>query len=82
MGIIIAILIGAVAGWLAGKIMRGGGFGFIINAILGIAGSFVGNWLFGFLGISIGGKWVGAIISALVGAIVILFIVSLFAKKK
>ncbi|WP_417953743.1 GlsB/YeaQ/YmgE family stress response membrane protein [Flagellimonas spongiicola] len=46
MGILYAILIGAAAGWLAGKIMKGGGFGALINIILGIVGGAVGNWLF------------------------------------
>ena len=62
-GIIYALLIGAVAGWLAGKIMKGGGFGALINIILGIVGGAVGNWLFGTLGIHIGSGIVGDLIT-------------------
>lgn len=47
MGLLYALLIGAAAGWLAGKIMKGGGFGALINIILGIVGGLVGNWYFG-----------------------------------
>ena len=50
MGILYALLIGALAGWLAGKIMKGGGYGTLLNIILGIIGGAVGNWLFGTLG--------------------------------
>ena len=46
MGLLYSLLIGAIAGWLAGKIMKGGGFGLLINIILGIVGGAVGNWLF------------------------------------
>ena len=79
-GIIYAILIGAVAGWLAGKIMKGGGFGALINIILGIVGGAVGNWLFGTLGIHIGSGIVGDLITGVIGAIVILFVAGLFKK--
>ena len=54
-GVIIFLLIGAVAGWLAGVIMRGGGFGLVGNIVVGIIGSLIGGWLFGLLGIGAGG---------------------------
>ena len=55
MGFIWSIIIGIVAGYLAGKIMRGGGFGVIVNLILGIIGGVLGGWVFSLLGISAGG---------------------------
>ncbi len=73
------IIIGAIAGWLAGLIMKGGGFGFLINAILGIIGGAFGGWLFGVLGLSIGGDF-GPFITSVAGAVVILFIAGLFKK--
>jgi uncharacterized membrane protein YeaQ/YmgE (transglycosylase-associated protein family) len=74
------ILIGAVAGWLAGQIMKGGGFGLLVNIVLGIIGGAVGGWLFGQLGISAGGGLGGSLITATVGAVAVLFVASLFKK--
>lgn len=79
--LLVFLLIGAIAGWLAGIILKGGGFGILGNVIVGILGAFLGGWLFGVLGISIGGKWVGPLVTATIGAIVLLFIVGLFRKK-
>ena len=79
MNFLIFIIIGAIAGWLAGLIMKGGGFGFLINALLGIVGGVVGGWLFGVLGIGMGGSF-GPFITSVVGAIVVLFIAGLFKK--
>jgi len=73
------IIIGAIAGWLAGTLMKGGGYGFLINAILGIIGGVFGGWLFGVLGINLGGDF-GPFITAVVGAIVIIVIAGLFKK--
>lgn len=73
------IIIGAIAGWLAGKLMRGGGFGFIVNLLVGIAGAVIGGWVFGLLGITTGGV-IGSLITALVGAILLLWIISLFRR--
>ena len=75
------ILIGIAAGFLAGQIMKGRGFGLVINLLVGIAGAILGGWLFGVLGLSIGGGIIGALVTALIGAIVLLFIISLFKKK-
>jgi len=75
------ILIGIVAGFLAGLIMKGRGFGLIINLLVGIAGGVIGGWIFGFLNISCCKGLVGNLISATIGAIVLLFILSLFKKK-
>ena len=74
------LLIGAVAGWLAGQLMRGGGFGLLGNIVVGIVGAFVGGFLFGLVGLSAGNGLVGSLITAVVGAAVLLFIVGLFKK--
>ncbi len=79
MGWIWWIIIGVVAGWLAGKLMRGGGFGFIVNLLVGIAGAVIGGWVFGLLGIAAGGI-IGSLVTALVGAILLLWIISLFKR--
>lgn len=75
------IIIGAVAGWLAGQIMKGGGFGVLGNIIVGVLGAVVGGWVFSLLGVSIGGELIGSLITATVGAVVLLFIVGLLKKK-
>ncbi len=74
------ILLGAVAGWLAGQIMKGGGFGFLGNIIIGIIGGVIGGWVFTMLGIMADGSLIGSLITAVVGAVVLLFIVGLFKK--
>ena len=74
------VFIGIVAGWLAGKLMRGGGFGLVGDLIVGIIGAFVGGWLFGVLGVGAGSGIIGAIIVATIGAMVLLFLVRL-AKR-
>jgi uncharacterized membrane protein YeaQ/YmgE (transglycosylase-associated protein family) len=73
MDLIVAILIGAAAGWLAGKIMKSKSEGVVWNIILGIVGGFFGGWLFGWLGIA-SGSWIGSIITATVGAILLIFL--------
>lgn len=73
------ILIGIAAGWLAGKIMKGSGFGLIGDLIVGVIGGLLGGWLFGLLGISAGGL-LGSLITALVGALVLLYLVRLIKK--
>ena len=73
---ILAPLIGAVAGWLAGQIVAGGGFGLIGNIVLGIR-AFVAGWILPKLGLYIGGGVIGAIINAAIGAAIILVVISL-----
>ncbi len=80
MSLLYFILIGAVVGWLAGQIMKGGGFGLLVNIILGIIGGAFGGWLFGQLGISAGGGLSGSLITATVGAVAVLFVAGLFKK--
>jgi uncharacterized membrane protein YeaQ/YmgE (transglycosylase-associated protein family) len=71
LGLIWFLLIGLIAGWLAGRVMRGGGFGLVGDLIVGVIGALLGGWLFGFLGISAGGL-IGALITAFVGAVVLI----------
>ncbi|MGO4703869.1 GlsB/YeaQ/YmgE family stress response membrane protein [Dyella sp. 2RAB6] len=79
-GILAWLVIGAVAGWLAGVVMKGGGFGLLVDIVVGIVGAFVGGWLSGVLGISLGGGLVASIVTATLGAIVLLFVVRLFKR--
>jgi len=81
-GIIVALLIGAIAGWLAGVIVEGGGFGLLINMLLGIVGAFLAALLFPRLGLglTLGGGVVGAIVASTLGAVVLLLIVNLIQR--
>lgn len=82
--ILIWLLLGAVAGWLAGLIFKGGGFGLVGNIIVGIIGSILGGWLAGLIGIGAaqtGSFNLASIITAVLGAGVLLFIVSLVRKS-
>lgn len=79
-GFIGSIIIGCLAGFIAGKIMRGGGFGFLWNLILGIIGGVVGGWTLSLLNISWGGT-IGSLGTAVVGAVLLLWIASLFKKS-
>lgn len=80
-GIIMMLVIGSLAGWLAGLIMKGKGMGFIINALLGIAGAFVGSYVFGLIGFSIGSGLLGTIFTATAGAVILLFIAGILRKS-
>lgn len=77
--LVIFLVIGAIAGWLAGVVMKGGGFGLVGDIVVGIVGAVVGGWLFGVFGITAGGL-VGAVITAFVGACVLLFVIRLIKK--
>jgi uncharacterized membrane protein YeaQ/YmgE (transglycosylase-associated protein family) len=78
--LIVILVVGAVAGWLAGVIRQGYGFGLLGNIVVGILGSFLGHWLFGALGIHIGSGIVGHIITAVIGALVLLFLIGLVRR--
>jgi uncharacterized membrane protein YeaQ/YmgE (transglycosylase-associated protein family) len=78
--LIVLLLVGLVAGWLAGKIVQGTGFGVIGDMVIGVIGAFFGTWLLGMLGIFIGGGVIAAIINATIGAIVLLLIVRLIRR--
>ncbi|MFM9862299.1 MAG: GlsB/YeaQ/YmgE family stress response membrane protein [Micropepsaceae bacterium] len=70
--LIIWLVVGAIAGWLAGMIVKGGGFGLIGDIVVGIIGAFIGGWLFGQMGVSVGAGLVGSIVTATIGAVVLL----------
>jgi uncharacterized membrane protein YeaQ/YmgE (transglycosylase-associated protein family) len=80
MNIIIFLLIGAVSGWIAGQIWKGGGFGLIGNIIVGVVGGFLGGWIMSKLGAG-GGGLLWQIIVSVIGAWVLLFLISLIKKK-
>ena len=80
MGIIAALIIGGIAGWLAGLIVRGAGFGLIGNIVIGIIGALLASWLLPQLGVSLGGTWVRDIVNATIGAVIILVILSLITR--
>ena len=74
------ILIGALAGWIAGELMRGRGFGLVGNIIVGIVGALIGGLIFGALGVGPGFGLIGSLITAVIGAVVLLFIISLVRR--
>ena len=74
------ILIGLAAGWLAGQLMKGGGFGVIGDIIVGVIGALLGGFIFGTLGVSVGGGLFGSLIVATIGAIVLIFLLRLVKK--
>jgi len=78
--LLIWLLIGAVAGWLAGMIVKGGGFGLVGDIVVGIVGAFAGGWLLPRLGIFFGVGIVSAIVSATIGAVVLLLIFRLIRR--
>lgn len=77
--LIIFLAIGAVAGWLAGTLMKGGSFGILGNIIIGVIGAVLGGYVFGLLGISAGGV-IGSIVTATAGAALLLFIIGVIKK--
>ena len=79
-GIIAMLIVGAVAGWLAGQIVRGFGFGLLWNIIIGIIGAFIGVWLLTKLGFVPFSGFVGSVVNAVIGAVVLLVIVG-FIKR-
>ena len=74
------IVVGIIAGWLAGVVMKGGGYGVIWDLILGIAGAVIGGWIFVYAGASAGGGMIGNIVVATIGAIVLIFISRLLKR--
>ncbi|MEM1130541.1 MAG: GlsB/YeaQ/YmgE family stress response membrane protein [Pseudomonadota bacterium] len=75
MGLIIALIIGAIAGWLAGVIVSGGGFGLLGNMALGIVGAVVASFVFPALGLELGGGFLSSVISSAIGAAIVLVII-------
>jgi uncharacterized membrane protein YeaQ/YmgE (transglycosylase-associated protein family) len=80
MGLLYWIVVGLIAGWLAGQVMKGGGYGAVVDIILGMVGGVVGGWFFGMLGIWPGGGIIGSIIVAFVGAVILVAITRALRK--
>ena len=78
--IIVWLIVGAIAGWLAGLIVKGGGFGLLGNIVIGIIGVVVAGWLLPTLGVHLGSGIIGAIIDSVIGAVVVLVIISLIKR--
>jgi uncharacterized membrane protein YeaQ/YmgE (transglycosylase-associated protein family) len=78
--LIVALIIGAVAGWLAGVVVKGGGFGLVGDIVVGIVGALLASWIFPALGVSLGTGWIGSILSAAIGAIILLVIIKLVKR--
>ena len=77
--LLIFLLIGALAGWLAGLVMKGRGFGVLVNIVVGVVGAFFGGWLLPRLGIAFGGDF-GLFLTAFIGAVILLAIIGLIKR--
>jgi len=80
MGIIWFLIVGLVAGWLAGVVVKGGGYGLVGDLVIGVIGAVIGGYLFGAVGVGAGGGLLGSIIVATIGAIILLFLVRLIKR--
>ena len=78
--ILVIVIIGAIAGWLAGQIVKGFGFGLLGNVVVAILGAFVAGLIFPVIGLGFGGGIVGAIIHATLGAVILLFLIKLVKR--
>ena len=78
--LVIFLLIGAIAGWLAGQVVRGFGFGLLGNILVGVAGAFLGGYLFPRFGLNIATPYLGSIVSAFLGALILLLIIRLVKR--
>ncbi len=76
------VVIGAIAGWLAGQFMKGSGFGLLGDIIVGVIGAFIGGTLFRAVGVELGGGLAGSVIIAFAGAVLLLFVVRLFTGRR
>ena len=79
--LLVILFIGAVAGWLAGQIVQGTGFGLIGDIVIGIVGAFIASWLFPQLGLHLGAGIIASIIVAAIGAVLLLVIMRLFRRR-
>ena len=80
-GLLIILVVGVIAGWLAGKIVKGHGFGLVGDAVLGIVGALIGDWLLHRLGLHFGAGIIGLVINATIGAIVLLLALRLLGAS-
>lgn len=81
MGWIVFLVVGAIAGWLAGQVVKGGGYGLVGDIIIGVLGAIVAGFLFPKLGFSLGAGIIGHIISAAIGACILLFVIRLVKRS-
>ena len=79
-GLIWWIVVGLIAGWLAGKVTKGGGFGVLMDIVIGMVGAIIGGWVFGLLGIYSNGGLIGSVLVAFVGAVIFLWLVRIIKK--
>ena len=79
-GLLAALIVGGIAGWLAGVIMKGQGFGVPLNIVIGIVGGVIGGWLFSLLGADPGSGLIGSIVTATIGAVLLL--ISFYFEEK
>jgi uncharacterized membrane protein YeaQ/YmgE (transglycosylase-associated protein family) len=78
--LLVFLIVGAIAGWLAGVLVKGFGFGLLGNIVVGIVGAFIAGWLFPMLGVSLGSGVVAAIIHATIGAVILLVLIRLVKR--
>ncbi len=78
--LVLFLVVGVVAGFLAGKIMKGSGFGLVGDLVVGVLGAFIGAWVFGLLGLSVGGI-LGLLVAAIVGALLLLYLLRLVRRR-
>lgn len=81
-GVVISLILGAVAGWLGSQIYKGSGLGLLGNIVVGILGGFIGYWGLGKLGVSLGSGYIGYILTAATGAIVLLALLNLVIRRR
>jgi uncharacterized membrane protein YeaQ/YmgE (transglycosylase-associated protein family) len=81
MNFLLFLVIGVIAGWLAGVLVKGGGFGLVGDLVVGVIGALLGGWIFSTLGVQGGGGLVGSLVVATIGAVVLLFIVRLIKRN-
>jgi uncharacterized membrane protein YeaQ/YmgE (transglycosylase-associated protein family) len=79
-GLLYWLIVGLIAGWLTGVVMKGGGYGIVADIILGIVGGLLGGWIFSALGLGAGGGLIGGIIVAFIGAVVLVAITRALRK--
>ncbi len=82
MNALLFVAIGALAGWLAGRFMRGNGFGLLGDIVVGVLGAFIGGYGFPAMGAEVGGGLLGSLVVAFLGAVVLLFVVRLFTGRR
>jgi uncharacterized membrane protein YeaQ/YmgE (transglycosylase-associated protein family) len=82
MGLLWFVIIGAIAGWLAGQFMKGHGFGLLGDIIVGVIGAFIGRYISTMAGLGLGGGLIGTLIVAFLGAVILLFVVRLITGSR